>query len=94
MDSRNRIMAMEHTHDHIYGIQWHPEVIGDQVGRCLVERIFSLVGQQRSPSGGNELLLQEVARKTARSGSLLSEEKEVCSLHEVDLELRKVVKEG
>jgi len=25
VDSANRIMAMEHVRDHVYGIQWHPE---------------------------------------------------------------------
>ena len=32
-------MAMEHTHDHIYGIQWHPEAWiegGEHVFRFLL----------------------------------------------------------
>ena len=54
-----QVMAMEHVHDHVYGIQWHPEVgtilksrlqclcwevINSKVGRKIIDRIFSLVG--------------------------------------------------
>eukprot|EP00435_Cladocopium_sp_Y103_P038258 s648_g10.t1 len=88
VDSANRIMAMEHVRDHVYGIQWHPEVIGDQVGRSLVDRIFSLVGQPRGCSEG-ELPVVKLRNVCLPADA----DKEVLSLHEVDLELRKVVKE-
>lgn len=90
VDSANRIMAMEHVRDHVYGIQWHPEVIGDQVGRSLVDRIFTLVGQPRGCSEGGGFLPVVKLRSVCLSADA---DKEVSSLHEVDLELRKVVKE-
>jgi len=88
VDSANRIMAMEHVREHVYGIQWHPEVIGGEVGRSLVDRILSLIGQQRSPPEGVQLPMMKF-----RSTCVPAGDREVFSLHEVDLELRKVVKE-
>eukprot|EP00434_Breviolum_minutum_P023262 symbB.v1.2.020519.t1/scaffold1734.1/size154044/4 len=81
-------MAMEHVREHVYGIQWHPEVIGGEVGRSLVDRILSLIGQQRSPPEGVQLPMMKF-----RSTCVPAGDREVFSLHEVDLELRKVVKE-
>eukprot|EP00438_Fugacium_kawagutii_P033834 Skav235843 [mRNA] locus=scaffold1931:358179:370079:- [translate_table: standard] len=60
------------------------EVICDQVGRSLLDRIFSLLGQRRC--GALPLVFRTSCLPT-------DAEKEVSSLHEVDLELRKEVKE-
>ncbi|CAE8739447.1 unnamed protein product [Polarella glacialis] len=51
VDSSERVMAMEHVHEHVYGVQWHPEVLHEEVGRHIIDRMVALVGQPRSPTG-------------------------------------------
>mmetsp|Transcript_74060 Transcript_74060/g.173787 ORF Transcript_74060/g.173787 Transcript_74060/m.173787 type:complete len:345 (+) Transcript_74060:38-1072(+) len=93
VDSANRVMAMEHAEDHVYGLQWHPEVINSKVGRKIVDRIFSLVGKRRTAPRGISDPPQGV-KVEPPTGSLQGpEDVEVFSWHEVDLELRRIVKE-
>ncbi|CAE7788453.1 guaA [Symbiodinium sp. CCMP2592] len=93
VDSANRVMAMEHVEDHVYGLQWHPEVINSKVGRKIVDRIFSLVGKRRTAPRGISDPPQGV-KVEPPTGSLQGpEDVEVFSWHEVDLELRRLVKE-
>lgn len=47
VDTLGRVMSMEHAHEHVYGLQFHPEVIREGVGCQLLEKITSLTGQNR-----------------------------------------------
>ncbi|CAE7945949.1 guaA [Symbiodinium sp. KB8] len=86
------VMAMEHVEDHVYGLQWHPEVINSKVGRKIVDRIFSLVGKRRTaPRGISDP--QGVKVEPPKGSVQGPEDVEVFSWHEVDLELRRLVKE-
>jgi len=98
VDSSSRVMAMEHVDDHVYGIQWHPEVINSQVGRKLIDKIFSLVGKRRAPHRGicDPCPPESASIPPPPSEGLHgsdADDIEVFTWHEVDLELRKVVKE-
>ncbi|CAJ1375525.1 unnamed protein product [Effrenium voratum] len=90
-DPLDRVMAMEHERDHVYGIQWHPEVISEQVGRKLIDRILGLVGETRSSTMPWEGFCTPSGPEVQCCASCPSEV-QAFTLHEVDLELRKVVK--
>mmetsp|Transcript_37024 Transcript_37024/g.105832 ORF Transcript_37024/g.105832 Transcript_37024/m.105832 type:complete len:501 (+) Transcript_37024:99-1601(+) len=48
VDSFGRLMAMEHAHEHVYGVQFHPEVVREESPeRHVVDGIIALVGQNR-----------------------------------------------
>mmetsp|Transcript_60900 Transcript_60900/g.133912 ORF Transcript_60900/g.133912 Transcript_60900/m.133912 type:complete len:515 (+) Transcript_60900:111-1655(+) len=46
-DAFGRVMAMEHTREHVYGVQWHPEVVHEVTGRRVLDNIIALIGQNR-----------------------------------------------
>lgn len=46
-DTLGRVMAMAHTREHVYGLQFHPEVIHEVTGCRILDNMFALVGQNR-----------------------------------------------
>ena len=50
---RQEIMALRHRRLPIYGVQFHPESIATEEGRCLLSNFLRLAGM--SPSGTREL---------------------------------------
>ncbi|CAE7338076.1 guaA [Symbiodinium pilosum] len=93
VDSANRVMAMEHVEDHVYGLQWHPEVINSKIGRRIMDRIFSLVGKPRATHRGTCAPAAGLKPEPSFGVQVSTGDMEVLSFHEVDLELRKVVKD-
>jgi len=55
VDDYGRTMAMEHVHEHVYGVQFHPEVLKEGVKRNILDGIVALVGQNRRAKGSGPL---------------------------------------
>lgn len=46
-DQMGRIMSMEHAKEHVYGVQFHPEVLHEVLGSKLIDGMMSLLGRNR-----------------------------------------------
>jgi len=47
VDNEGRAYAMEHLQEHVYGVLFHPEMLGEGVRRDVIDSILALVGQNR-----------------------------------------------